>query len=267
LNYSTVKENISNGFILMLGDFVTKFFSSIDKWFIKYLMDTFCFAMYSFAVSMENLVNTFMSPVTVSMYNFFCKKPSITKIKQMKDFSTIYSFLVIAGAFPCKWILEHFMKNYISASSVMFLLFAAQGLSAIIKGIYVNKYKAEGTQNRYFRQMVVMLVLSAVLNGLFYFIMRSMVSIAMATLFANIIWIVTCEIQNPDLRYDIKTYICIIIMLTVYIYSGFRMNAIAGCVVYCAVGLACLMLLMRESFLFVLTSISGSLKNRLNLCN
>ena len=65
--------NIRLGVILMLGTFVASFFSSISKWFVNYLMDDVQFALFSFAVSMENLVTTFMTPVTVSMYNVFCK--------------------------------------------------------------------------------------------------------------------------------------------------------------------------------------------------
>lgn len=257
-----VKENVKDGFILMLGDFVTKFFSSIDKWFVKYLMDTFYFAMYSFAVSMENLVNTFMTPVTLSMYNFFCKKPTIDKIRQMKDLSTIYSFVIIASAFPCKWILEHLLQNYISSSEVIFLLFAAQGLSTVIRGIYVNKYKADGTQNKYLRQMIAMLILAGILNGAFYIINHSMIAIALATLATNIVWLVLCEIQNADLRYNTKTALFVIIMLVVYLFSGYYMNSILGCILYCAIGFICLIIFMRESFMFLVDTVIATVKSR-----
>ena len=260
-----VKENIKDGFVLMVGDFVTKLFSSIDKWFIKYLMDTFYFAMYSFAVSMENLVNTFMTPVTVSMYNFFCKKPSLSNIRQMKELSTIYSFVVIAGAFPCKWILEHFMQNYISSAEVVFLLFAAQGLSTIIKGIYVNKYKADEMQNKYLKQMILILVLTAVLNIAFYSINHSMVAIATATFVTNLVWLILCEIKNPELRYNFKTFICISIMLVVYIFLGYCFSAIYGCILYCAIGLICLFVFMRESFVFAVDSVMETTKSKMSL--
>ena len=83
----------------MVGDFVSKFFSSLDRWFVKTLMDTYNFAMYSFAVSMENLVNTFMTPVTVSMYNYFCKGHNRDDIMRIKNAALIYGFVIIAGAY------------------------------------------------------------------------------------------------------------------------------------------------------------------------
>lgn len=258
-----VIKNIHGGFVLMLGDFITRFFSSLDRWFVKTLMDTFSFAMYSFAVSMDNLVNTFMMPVTVSMFNYFCKKPSVEDVRRMKDMTLIYSFLVIAGAYPAKWILENFMTEYISSSDIIFPLFAAQGLSAIIRGIYVNKYKAEGKQKKYLFQMVAMLVLAAVLNIVFYAAHRYMTSFAVATLFTNIIWLTICEVQSKDIRYSWQSILSIVLMLIIYIFTGYFLNSIAGCVVYCLTGLLVGITLMHNSFFFVLNSLFITVREKL----
>lgn len=260
---NTVVQNIRSGFILMLGDFVTKFFSSLDRWFVKTLMDTFSFAMYSFAVSMDNLVNTFMTPVTVSMFNYFCKKPSTKEICRMKEATLIYSFVIIAGAYPAKWILENFMTEYISANVIIFPLFAAQGLSAIIKGIYVNKYKAEGEQRKYLFQMVAMLVLAAVLNGIFYGLYQDTASFAVATLFTNIIWLIICEIQDKEIRYSNQAKSSIILLLIIYIFTGYSFNSIIGCVVYCISGILIGVTLMHDSFFFVLNSLLSTAKAKL----
>lgn len=257
---SMLKENIHDGFVLMLSEFATKFFTSIDRWFVKNLMSTFNFAMYSFAVSMENLVNTFMTPITVSMYNYFCKKPDLVEVRRLKDVTLIYSMVIIAGAFPCKWILEVFMQNYLQSVSVMYLLFAAQGISAIIRGIYVNKYKAEGRQRKYFHQMLGMLILSAVLNGVSYYIGRSMIWIAVATLVTNIIWLILCETQNPELRYDGKTVLAGGLLLCVYFIVGYQLDAISGCIIYCLTGVVLGMTFMRKNFLYAVQSLFDSIK-------
>ena len=257
-----LKSNICSGAVLMLGEFVTRFFTSIDRWFVKYLMSTFSFAMYSFAVSMENMVNTFMTPITVSMYNYFCKKPELEMIRQMKDVTLIYSMVIIAGAFPWKWILEIFMRDYLQSVSVLYLLFAAQGISAIIRGIYVNKYKAESAQRKYLRQMLCMLVLAVCLNAVFYGIWKNMEAIAAATLITNLIWLILCEIQNPELRYDNKTILAAVILLAVYFITGYQMNAIIGAVVYCMIGLALGMILMPKRFIFVFQTILSSIRRK-----
>lgn len=251
-----LKSNIKDGFVLMLGDFVTKFFSSIDRWFVNILMNTFNFAMYSFAISMENLVNTLMTPITVSMYNFFCKKPKTDDICKMKNSALIYSFIIIAGAYPAKWILENYMVRYIASTSVIFPLFAAQGLSAVIKGFYVNKYKADSTQKKYLFQMIVMLVLSIILNGIFYFVFRSIAAIAVATLITNAVWLIVCEFENPDLRYKPQALIFMIVLLAVYLITGYTVNSILGCFIYCSLGLVLGMTLMRKSFMLIVCSVA-----------
>lgn len=247
----TVKRNIRNGFVLMLGDFVTRFFSTLDRWFVNTLMDTFSFAMYSFAVSMENLVNTFMTPVTISMFNYFCKKPAVEDVRRTKDVTLIYSFVIIAGAYPSKWILEHFMQEYMASSMVIFPLFAAQGLSAIIRGIYVNKYKAEDQQKTYLVQMLSMLALAAVLNALFYWVSPSTASFAIATLVTNGIWLAVCERQSREIRYRWNAVASIVILLVVYMLTGYSMNAVSGCLVYLAAGVLVGVTLMRDSFFYV----------------
>lgn len=259
----TVIKNIRGGFVLMLGDFVTKFFSSLDRWFVKALMDTFSFAMYSFAVSMDNLVNTFMTPVTVSMFNYFCEKPSVKEIYRIKEAALIYSFLIIAGAYPAKWILENFMTEYISSSNIIFPLFAAQGLSAIIKGIYVNKYKAEGEQKKYLFQIIGMLILAAVLNVIFYAVYPSTVSFAIATLITNVLWLILCELQSKDIRYSWQAAVSIVSMLFVYVLTGYVCNSIIGCIIYCIVGILVGTTLMHDSFFFVLASILETIKKKL----
>jgi len=246
-----VSTNIRKGFILMLGDFVSKFFSSIDRWFVKALMTSLSFALYSFAVSMEHMVNTFMSPVTVSMYNYFCKKPSLTEIKKTKDAALIYAMVIIAGAYPAKLIVEHFLPKYIGSTEVMFFLFAAQGINAIIKGIYVNKYKAEGTQKKYLYQMIAMLIIAVILNGVFYYYTRSISAIAAATLTTNVIWLLYCEWENPDLRVGYKSVLSLTILITVYMVTGAKCNSIIGCIIYCGVGILLCATLMRETFIYV----------------
>ena len=254
-SFVELKTSIKDGFVIMVGNFVTSFFTTIDRWFVKVLMATIHFAYYSFAVSLENIVNTFMRPITVSMYNYFCHKPLDEDVRHIKDYSIMYSFIVIASAYPAKWILETFMPDYLPASAIIFPLFAAQAFATVIKGIYINKYKADGKQNQYFFQMLGVLILAIIMNGVLYFIFKSMVAIAAATLITNILWFVYCESSSPHIRCKLNTYIAIIIMLLIYLFTGHYMGSIVGCVLYCAAGLLCSVLLMNKTFKFLVTSV------------
>ena len=54
-------QNIKSGIILMLGNFSSTLFTGIDRWFVKFFMATSDFALYSFAVSLENIITVFIT--------------------------------------------------------------------------------------------------------------------------------------------------------------------------------------------------------------
>lgn len=253
INLKEYKENISSGFILMLGNFSSSIFTSLDRWFVKILLSSTHFAMYSFAVSMEGMINTFMTPITVSMYNFFCKKPSIEKSKIVKDVVLVWGFLVIAAAYPAKWIIENYLQNYIQANSIIFILFASQAFYVVIKGIHINIYKAQRKQHKYLRQMVIMTCISALLNIILYSIFNNMLSIATATLVTSIIWLIVCEIENKESCFHIKQVIIIIILLSSYLTTGYYLDAILGCIVYCLILLLTVSLLMNNTLKYMIS--------------
>ena len=247
--------NIRLGVILMLGTFVASFFSSISKWFVNYLMDDVQFALFSFAVSMENLVTTFMTPVTVSMYNVFCKKPSLKEVRKIKDATLIYAFVIVAGAFPSTLILKWFIPKYLPSVKVMIPLFAAQALATIIKGIYVNKYKAEGKQKKYLIQMIAMVALAFVANIIAYLVFGTLLAFAVATLVVMVLWLLICEIDDKEWHYSWQAYVSLAIMLTTYLVTGNMSNTYIGCAIYVVVGIATALIFMRPTVMYLLGSL------------
>jgi len=166
-----IKENISSGFVLMIGNFSSSLFTSLDRWFVKVLMTSTYFAWYSFAASLENIVTVFITPITISLYNSFCKNKDHKYIYMIKQMTLLWGFFVIAAAFPVEFILKYFLHKYYSARKLVYILFAAQAFYAVIKGIHVNLYKAEQKQKRYF---VIMLALTAVAfaSNVFFIILQ-----------------------------------------------------------------------------------------------
>ena len=255
------KENISSGFILMLGNFSSGIFTGLDRWFVKFLLTSTHFALYSFAVSMENIINVFITPITVSLYNYFCKKPSFEEIKKIKNYVLIWGFIVIAAAFPAKFILETYLPKYIQANSVIFLLFAAQLAYVVIKGIYVNIYKSEKKQNKYLIQMILMILLGALLNALFYCIFNDMISIAAATLVTSLIWLLICEFEKGNkLKYTLNELVAIGLILFVYLLTGYKCNAILGLFVYLVSTILVVGIFMNKTMIDLLITLKGMLR-------
>ena len=250
-----LRMHVLAGYALMMGNFATFFFVSMDRWFVKVLMPSTSFALYAFAVSMQNLITTLMNPIAVSMYNYLCRNTGVESVVRVKRAVLIYSFFIIASAFPCKFVVEYFLINYRDANSIIFILFAAQIFFAIVKGIYVNLYKVNRKQNFYLFQTVVMVAISFLLNVFLYAIFRNMIAIAVATFLTSVCWLIWCEKKDSGVRFCLKDYLAIILVLLSFFICGVFLNSIVGVFIYVVLCVIVSAVLMRDSFRLVIISL------------
>lgn len=251
--FKEIITNIKSGFILMIGNFSNSIFTGLDRWFVKYLLTGYDFAMYSFAASLEAIVNVFISPITIIMYNYFCINRSVKEIKLIKKMALIYSLFVIAIAYPAKFILEFYLTKYISASSIIFFLFGAQLFYVLIKGIHINLYKAQKRQKTYLIQMITMIIIGFLLNIVFYMLFKNNESFALATFITSIIWLIICEVNDKKYRFSIKEVFVMLIACSIYFLTGFLLNAILGCVLYIISVIIIIYFLMNDEFIYGLS--------------
>lgn len=251
-SFSECVSNISSGIVLMLGNFSSGLFTGLDRWFVKFLMSSSSFAMYSFSSSLLNLLNVFISPITISLYNYFCKKLDFSKIVHMKELILAWSLLLIAGAYPVKWVILNFLEKYENSIRIIFILFAAQIFISIIQGVYVNLYKANHMQKYYFVQMISVLIMGIITNGMFYLMNSTLETFAYATLFTYFIWFLICELKNRDICFKISNYVMILFLVIVYFGTGFLLNPIVGLLIYIATYVICISILMPSVVDFVL---------------
>ena len=226
------KDNIGAGFVLMIGNFSNNLFTSIDRWLVKILMSTFHFAAYSFAVSIDALITVFITPLYVTLYNSFCKDSSPTKIMDIKKLVLMWGFIMAAFAFPAKWVVEHYLFKYEAASPLIFVLFSTQVLYAVIKGVYVNYFKAMKRQKQYFWQIMSMLIFAVVSGLALYFIFKTMMSLALASLLTALVWLAINEYKHAKLRFTLNDWTYLTVLLTVYLLAGIYLPTLIGAVIY-----------------------------------
>lgn len=247
-DFKDLFENIKSGILLTLGNISSILLTSMDRWFVKCLMNTVSFAMYSFAVSMEGFLNVAVTPVTITLYNFFCKEKDIKKINEIKNYVGIFSVLIIAAAFPAKFILEVYLQNYVDSIYVMFILFATQIFYIMIKGVYVNLYKTERRQKTYFVKLCTIICVGFVLNAVFYYLWNTKESFAMGTLISSIIWLFLCIRDFNWLKIKFNELLYLFFMLFMFLFCGFKLNAILGCLLYlCIFIITTLIFLPKET--------------------
>ncbi len=264
LNIKYLKEDIKSGFFLMIGNFCNVIFTSIDRIFVQNLLGTIKFAFYSFAVSVENLMNVFITPISTVMYNYLCNNREIEKVIKIKRLILLFSVSIISIVFGAKFIINTWIPKYNDSVIVMILLFAAQYASIIIRCMHVNLYKAEKKQNRYFVIMIFIVILSVILNVVLYNINKSIESIAFATLITNIIWFIVGEMDFRKYRLKMKDYIYMITLLLIFIICGIFINSVLGFIIYIISAILLSVILLRETFIYFLNQISIYAKKYLN---
>lgn len=256
-------ENIKSGIVLMLGNFSSILMTSIDRWFVKALLTVQDFAYYSFVVSVENLIAIFITPVVTTMYNYICTTTEMASIKKIKKICLIFSVFLVSSAFPAKFILEVYLQKYLPSQYVLFILFLTEIFYMLIKGIYVNIYKARKQQNIYFLQLVAVIVVGAVLNGIAYLITHSNEGIAFATLATVIIWYVVCCLSVKEILPDWRENLLLIVVVPTFLVCGFKLPSILGFVVYLLVSIIMSVALMRDTVVAVLDMAYGIVKKKI----
>lgn len=224
--------SVKQGFILMLGNFSSGLLSGMDRWFVKALLPLKEFAFYSFAVSVEILITTFMNPLIVTFYNYICVEKDVNKIRKIKTWCTIIGMYLITFGFGVKWIIEYYLQQYTNSVKVLFLLFATQIFYMIIKVIYINYYKALKLQKKYLIQLIEILIIGCLLNVIFWNIWRCKEAFAAGTLITAAIWLVMCAETVPELKGTIKETGIVLSSIICYLLCGYFLSPITGGIFY-----------------------------------
>lgn len=235
-SFKSLISNIKSGFSLMCGNFSSFLLTGMDRWFVKVLQDNYAFAKYSFAVSIENMLNVAITAITIPLYNYFCNesKREETRISFTYQAIIVFSLALISSAFVVKVILKYFLPNYYSSYKIVFILFAAQAIQIVIKSIFVNLYKVKKEQRKYFRGIIITIVSGFVFNIICFNIYRDELSFAIGTLLSAILWFIVCLHDFNELKNIPKYNLVLFIGIISFLVCGFCLNTIIGFFIYIA---------------------------------
>ncbi len=250
-------EDIKSGFLLMIGNFSNILLSSMDRWFVKIMMDSAPFAYYSFAVSMEGFLNVAITPITTTLYNYFCNHLEYNDVVKTRRYVLLFGSVIIVAAFPAKFIIEIYLKNYLGSVNVLFILFATQMVYVVIKGIYVNLYKATRRQKMYFIRLVLILIIGALLNYVFVKIYPYKEAFSYGTLVSAFMWLAFCIWDFKEYKFSIKEGLYIIVEAAIFIFLGQEVNSIIGFAIYVIFTLAMMRIFMRTDLIALLQMVKG----------
>lgn len=251
-SWNELSGSVTSGFALMCGLLLSNFMTGLDRWFIKFTMETYVFALYSFAATVEGFLSYAISPISITLYNYFCKNREINNIKMIRQYIVIFSCFIVSSAFPVKFILEFYIPKYYDCVNVLFILFSGQILYAIIRCFYINIYKADKKQNRYFVNIVKVVICGFIFNALFFILMHRVEAYAIGTFLSAVVWLELCNYDYRDYKFSMQEIIFIIISVLTLNIFGMNLPSYVGFILYLLIMVVSGVLLLRTSFIGII---------------
>lgn len=224
---SEVKKIISNGFFIMISEFMGIIFLGIDSIFVNSFFDLRTFGMYSFAVSVISLMYVFINSVSKLIYPYLVRAAK-EKLSQyyctMSDVVIIITTLSLSAFFVIEFIINNFLNKYEQSLDIIFILFITIIFKTLIWMVCGSYYKVLNLSKEYSKNNVLAMILAVVLDILAYIMFKDYIYIAIASVVAFIIWygitdnFFVRKLQVPKKNY-INRYVIIILSVLVFIIS------------------------------------------------
>lgn len=248
----------------MCGNLASFFLTGLDRWFVKFTLDNVAFAQYSFAVSLENMLNLIITPITMPLYNYLCKENDKERIKKVHKGVTIAATVIISSAFFAKLVIEKILVGYKDSCIIIFYLFAARAINALIQAVYINLYKVNKRQNTYFCKLSITLFSGAIFNYIFFAFLHVEEAYAIGTLVSAAFWLCISAIDFKKYYFDISDYVYLFLEIGIFLLCGLLMESMTGFVFYFLATVGFLLLFMKNYIINILLNVYEYIKDKRN---
>ena len=205
------------GILLTLGNIIYALFIGVDKWFIKFTLPFYDFTMYSFAGQMITVVNMVVTPISLTLYNYFCKRKDQDFEVKVKRLIVLLLMLMPVLIYCINFVIFFFLPQYAGAEDAASILIITQIFWGINTAIFVNLYKVYKQQKQYLIRMTISLGIAVILDACVMLICPGTTGYAFATLITTVIYLIINTAYFKYLKPSIKETLFIIILLAVYV--------------------------------------------------
>lgn len=232
ISRENIKKVFKSGFVLMLGNLAVVLILGIDKWFVKIGLTKTDFAFYSFAVSMLNIINTLVSAVSITFYNYLFKNSQKENLEKLKNTLIIAGSVASSAYFALSIIVQIFLKKYIPSLSIISITFAIFPYLTVITSLINNLYKVKKQENKYLKVVIVVLLLSIIYNFIALVIFKSTISIAIATLITIVTWLLYSSCDIKDIRLSLKDCVYLLVSTLSFLALAHLFDNVFGLIIY-----------------------------------
>ncbi|TDT52019.1 oligosaccharide flippase family protein [Fonticella tunisiensis] len=236
-NIKDFRKNFSNGFFVMIGNFMGIIILGLDRFFIDKFFNVSDFAMYSFAVSLLSLFYILLGAVNTVTYPYLARMNK-DNMKQIYEIMKFILFVIISfclsGFFILKFIVLKFIPNYIPALSITMILFPTILFNGQISIVSANFYKTLGLQKEYTLNNIIALLLGFITNFVGYKIYKSPVAIAIASFISFYLWVAYSDYffkRKIGINLN-KLYSIEMVTIILFFVTGIYLKWYAGFIIY-----------------------------------
>ena len=181
---------------------------------------------------MLNLINTLINAISITFYNYLFTNNTKDSIARLKKYLVILGGCASLGYFVLAFIVTNFIGKYVPALNVVAVTFANFPYMILINALFVNLYKINKNEKKYFLSVILILIISVVYNIIALVLFNNVLAIAVATLLTEITWCIYSSIDLKNVALE-KRYIVYTTILTIgFLVSSHLFNWIEGMLIY-----------------------------------
>ena len=209
-----------NGFLITIGNYVNVIFHSIDKQFVLIFFSKDSFALYSFAMALQNIMLIFISAIATPFYPILAKgNIDFKQIKKIKELLLVFSSYSGCAFFFSAFFVSYFISKYNDSLLVCAMFFSVFPAVAIINVLYVTFYRVKRMLYKYIFTLVGMLVISIIANYIAVLFSNDYVGISVATVICYYIWLFYSERDFEEIFITVKDKLYILGFIFIYFLS------------------------------------------------
>ncbi|MCI7766576.1 MAG: oligosaccharide flippase family protein [Oscillospiraceae bacterium] len=186
-----ISEKVSHGFFIMISEYMGLVVVGIDSIIVNLFLSAAEFSIYSFAVSVVNVL--FMLTGTVSKFIFpYLKRKERTAYPELYEQSKIYLIVFSAAISGTTLFMEFFINAFLPKYSESVLIIKLLGITAVFKGaqdlVFGNFFKVLSIERDFAKTNMIAISLAVITDVIAFVIFRSMISVAVASIISFVLW-------------------------------------------------------------------------------
>lgn len=226
-----------NGLLITVGNYINILFHSIDKQFVLLIYSKESFALYSFAMSLQNIMMIFITALANPFYVRLARGDiDKDRIGRMKELLFIFGAYSGCAFFAVSFVVDKFISEYSGALIICSMFFAVFPAMAVINVLYINLYKIQQKLKQYIITLVGMLVVAAAANTIAVIFHGDYIGISLATMICYYIWLFYSQHHFKEIAIRLKDIFYLVGFMIIYFSSvTLIQNAVIGFIAYAVI--------------------------------